>query len=592
MTNHKTYLLFLGILFSLCISCEKWTEQEIYTRPDWLPGKLYTTVSVQDDLTMFTECLRLAGVDTILDVSGSWTVFAPTDEAMKQYLFENHYASISDIPLDELERIAKFHVIQNPWTLDQLQILSAYGWREGDNANSNSYAYKRETMFKNPIEKYWIKRDKKEDMIVIDSTISDGFRRVFVDSRKYVPIFYDDYFDANGLSSNDYSFYFDRPYEKGNVYYAGGKILQADIFAENGFVHIIDRVVDPMQNAKELLERDMPGESYKLFLELVYWYYPNFEPNISATYNQQSVRLGGLVDTLWNINYSPLAFALHEERTGYVGGNVNQTLVRHNGLFAPTDEVFRQFIDGILTVKSGFPHWPDNRSLPTDIVEIIVSQHFKSSPIYPSTNQYRDIFNENNRFHQNEEDIIRKEFGSNCTFIGLKTYTPDRVFTSVTGPVFLRPKYSVFRLAMEYSGAVDAIANYNGELYFFPIPDYALEADSSMMLNWIDRDNNSYNFRAVDKYMHQTVTLSRNTIRNLILNHVGTYSSGSSADREIIRTLRGNYITWDHSNNTIRGSQRSTVGYHGSVTAICTPVPLDEPADNGKSWSVNYWFSF
>lgn len=193
MIKHKPILLLLTILLSLLTGCEKLTDQDIYKRPEWLPGKLYTTVSVQENLTMFTECLRLAGLDKILDVSGSWTVFAPTDDAMKQFLAENQYAGISDIPPEELERITEFHVIQNPWSLEQLKSLGVNGWKTGDDDKSNPFAYKRETMLKNPVEKYWIKRDRQKEMIVIDSTISDGYKRVFVQSRKYVPIFYDDY---------------------------------------------------------------------------------------------------------------------------------------------------------------------------------------------------------------------------------------------------------------------------------------------------------------------------------------------------------------------------------------------------------------
>ena len=256
---------------------------------------------------MFTECLRLAGLDKILDVSGSWTVFAPTDDAMKQFLAENQYAGISDIPPEELERITEFHVIQNPWSLEQLKSLGVNGWKTGDDDKSNPFAYKRETMLKNPVEKYWIKRDRQKEMIVIDSTISDGYKRVFVQSRKYVPIFYDDYLKLNGLTSEDYRFYFNRVYEPGNVYYAGAKILKSDILAENGFVHIIDKVVSPMLNARELLEREMPGETYKLFTEMVYWYYPDFEFNKEATFNQPEVRLGGVADTLWDLNYAGLA---------------------------------------------------------------------------------------------------------------------------------------------------------------------------------------------------------------------------------------------------------------------------------------------
>jgi len=94
-----------------------------------------------------------------------------------------------------------------------------------------------------------------------------------------------------------------------------------------GIVHVIDRVVTPMLNAKEILDKkEMVGESYKLFLEMVYWYYPKFEPNLTATYNQPAARLGAVFDTLWDLNYAALAFDLHKERFDII----NQTLIRHN----------------------------------------------------------------------------------------------------------------------------------------------------------------------------------------------------------------------------------------------------------------------
>ncbi len=586
MKNQKSHILFTVFIFILFLGCEKWTEHEKFQRPDWLPGKLYTTVSVQENLTLFTECLRLSGLDTILDVSGSWSVFAPTDEAMKTYLSANNYSSVSDIPADELEKISEFHVIQNPWTYEQLQSLTAFGWRTVDNSNRYSYAYKRQTMFKNPNEKYWFIKDDKDYRIVLDSTVSANYKKVYEDSRKYVPIFYDQYMTVNGITSDDFDFYFDRPYESGNVYYAGAKIIEYDIFAENGFIHVVDRVVNPMLNAKERLEKELPGESYKQFLQLVYWYYPSFEVNKSATENQPAYKLGGQYDTLWDLNYAKLEFDIHYEITG----NFNSNLVNHNGMFAPTDGGFKDFMDGVLTANSGFPHWRDYKSLPIDVVDIIVKPHFTSFPLYPSTSMYHEIFNASG-LGQNEGDIIRKEFGSNCTFIGIDSYIPNKVFTSVTGPVFCRPNFSFFRLAMQYSDTYEVIAEHPGELYFFPIPDYALKVDSSMVVNWIDRDENIYNFIEYNRNKHMFESLGQSTIRYRILNHVGTSVPNGSAEKEFIQTLGGYFVTWNHTNNTISGTYPSIKNTTGEVVTN-TPVELEEPADNGKVWNVQYWFNF
>jgi len=571
-----------GVFFEGCV---KYYDHEKYERPDWLPGKLYTAVETQEDLTKFAECLRTVGLDTILNVSGCWTVFAPTDEAMNQYLAENQYASISDIPKDKLERLTKFHIIQNPWTLDQLQTLSVYGWTDPLIPWSNPNAYKRQTMLKEPNQKFWIKKKKNSEIIVMDSTMANDYKKVFVQSRKYAPVFYDRYFEINGLSPEDYSFYFNRPYEPGNIYYAGAMVIRSNLFAENGFVHVVDKVVEPMLNAREMLERDLPGESYKSMLELIYIYYPSFNPNITATLSQPELTYGGFYDTLFDLSFTDLAFDLHEELTGDIFPGANYTLSDHNGMFIPTDNAFQIFLDEVLTIKSGYPHWPNLESVPRDLISIIVDHHFIDFPLYPSYFYWgiSDL---------NEEDILRKEYGSNCTFLGIDSYIPSRLFTSVTGPVFLRPDYSLFRYAMYFSYTEDRIAEEGNEYSFFPIPNVDLTKESSLFIEWISRADLNYRFYAISKYSGFKVYLSPYWLSNQILNHVGTSLPTGSANKEFIRTLGDNYIIWDHSKNTVRGSRPTKFGYEGDSTIECHPIPLEEPTDNGKAWAVNSWFDF
>jgi hypothetical protein len=227
-----------------------------------------------------------------------------------------------------------------------------------------------------------------------------------------------------------------------------------------------------------------------------------------------------------------------------------------------------------------------------DVVDLIIGQNFKSSPFYPSTTNYQRIFKGANRYHLDESAIIRKDYGSNCTFIGVDTYTPDKAFTSVTAPVFCRPGFSIFRRAMIYSGALDVIANHKGKLYFFPIPDHALLADSSLMLNWIDVEKNSFNFLTYNRLKRDIENVGSSTLRTWILNQVGTSMNNATTGRETIRTLGNRTITWDHPNNTIQGTYLSTFGYMGQTQVTSSPIPLEEPTDNGKTLSVKYWFKF
>ena len=112
------------------------------------------------------------------------------------------------------------------------------------------------------------------------------------------------------------------------------------------------------------------------------------------------------------------------------------------------------------------------------------------------------------------------------------------------------------------------------------------------MLNWIDKDANKYSFEELNRKYQRVEPLESKTISNRILNHVGTSLPNGSANKEFIRTLKGNYIIWNNSDNTVRGNLPSTVGYKGNIVKTCYTNPLDEPADNGKTWSVGYWLNF
>jgi uncharacterized surface protein with fasciclin (FAS1) repeats len=117
MTRSRLIILFTGI-FALFISCkDDFYENDKFKRPDWLAGKLYTQISEQSSLSTFARCLELTGYDTIINTSGSYTLFAPDNEAFTLYFQNNQkYNSIEEIPLEELTRIVKYHIVQNPWS--------------------------------------------------------------------------------------------------------------------------------------------------------------------------------------------------------------------------------------------------------------------------------------------------------------------------------------------------------------------------------------------------------------------------------------------------------------------------------------------
>ncbi len=100
----------------------------------------------------------------------------------------------------------------------------------------------------------------EEELIIVDTLNTSWYRKQYTDSRKYAPVFFNEYFTIYDLNpATDYSFYFDRSFEiAADMYFANGRIITSDIFAENGFIHIIDRVVEPLQNAFQIIKQLSP----------------------------------------------------------------------------------------------------------------------------------------------------------------------------------------------------------------------------------------------------------------------------------------------------------------------------------------------
>jgi hypothetical protein len=147
-------------------------------------------------------------------------MFVPDNEAFRDFINSKpEYNAISDIPMQEVREIVRFHIIQNPWSRDQLRSLDINGWiNERDPLNDEPFGYKRQTLLKNENRGYWIKTEINVESIV-DSVQGQEKRIVFNPSRKYAPFFFDEYLSAANISHSDYSFFFNRPFDAGGIFF-------------------------------------------------------------------------------------------------------------------------------------------------------------------------------------------------------------------------------------------------------------------------------------------------------------------------------------------------------------------------------------
>ena len=579
-------LLTLSILLTN-MGCKDIYDQDKYKRPEWLAGKLFSQLSVIESLSTFTRCVEISGYDTILDRTGSFTIFAPDNAAFTAWLSEHpEYAgSVENIPLNELRELVKIHIIQDAWTRDQFQTLDVGGWIDvNDPSNNKPRAYKRQSLLKESNTKYWIYNNKGH-IEIVDSTHANEYRLVYTRSRKYVPIFFSDYFSLYDLTSADYEYYYDRPFDYGSIHYANSKVLSSEVFAENGFIYAVDQVVNPIQNIEQVLQTDPLGKGYRYMIELM-WLFPNFSLDLAETNKQSEAKAGLSFDSLFILNYPKLPFDAHDELTGPNTNSDIYTLRYHNGFLAPDDNAFQKFIDEVITGPS---HWNSWESLPVEVKKIVLNNHMTASPIYQSDLQKGFYSGEDDLIHLDESVIDHRYYGSNSTFLGLNEVIIPRAMTSVSGPVYLRPGFSTLLYAMEYSKVLPAIKIADADYSFFILDDNTFYEDSSLFIKWKDRDKNIYEFESYDRSAEKFQKIASKLLSKRILNQVGTSTPTGYANKEFIENLAGNYIVFENSTNIVKGGGTSTAGYNGGPVITVTADELNESADNGNVYEVNGW---
>lgn len=596
MTRLKTPFLVSIVVALSIMSCRDDLQDSKYERPDWLAGKVYSQILEYPELSTFAKCLELTGYDTIINVSGSYTVFAPSNEAFNSWLAQKPgWNSVEDIPATDLNELVKYHIVQNAWSKQQLRSLDVFGWIDTLDLNNNKpRGFKRETLLRDENRKYgWTQVGERSNVrsVILDTLNTSLHRRVITDSRKYAPVFFGEYLNIYDLTRDDYEFYFNRSFEgASNLYYGNARISSEEIFSENGFVYIVDQVVEPLKNAYQILETGTGDENFGEFLKLVN-NFPSFSYNDGETNKQPGASEGLAVDSLFNLTFPKLTFNLTSERTkapaGVVGLPENVTYRYHHGMLAPTDDAFNELIDSYIKIPNG---WGSLNGAPDNIKRIIANTHLSVNPVYPSDFNKGFYNGEFDLVKIDPSDIVQKEFGSNSTFVGLGKAIVPRAFSSVTGPVYLQQGFRKVMIAIEQAGLLSALKRQNRDYMFFVESDQNTRIDSSLIYN---ETNEIFSlFMVSSGTTPQQFYLSQNDLRVLLMTHVATWQPRGLARKEFLPNLAGSYIIVNNETGEVSGTAPTTIGYRGAQTVSEFPKPLSLSTDNGTTYEINNWFSF
>lgn len=100
--------LVLGLLVIILYSC---TEQKYAEATDTRVNILGYLQNEPEKFSEFLSILEITGNDVFLGTYGTYTFFAPTNEAVKQYLDEQGFMAVEAVPLEDLQDLVRLHII-------------------------------------------------------------------------------------------------------------------------------------------------------------------------------------------------------------------------------------------------------------------------------------------------------------------------------------------------------------------------------------------------------------------------------------------------------------------------------------------------
>jgi uncharacterized surface protein with fasciclin (FAS1) repeats len=119
-----TLVVFLTLAFLNCTPDKfKQTTDESVNITDYL--KQHTEYS------MFLEMLEITNYDSFMNTYGTYTLFLPTNDAVKKYLSDVGAASLKDVPLKDLQDIVKLHILD--------QVVATTSFTDGKIATPSQY---------------------------------------------------------------------------------------------------------------------------------------------------------------------------------------------------------------------------------------------------------------------------------------------------------------------------------------------------------------------------------------------------------------------------------------------------------------------
>lgn len=536
-------------------ACSKKTFDEYYARPDWLAQPIYQQLDSMGDFKNFLVCIEKAGYKNVLGAGSSWTVFAPTDAAFSKFLSEQGISDVNNIDRTLAEKIVRTAMVYDGERLEKLNDnFSSRGWVPGA-------AFRRRTVYYDFVEAETSTFDGRTRKIIATNRKPGTDYFAGDNNNKHLSYFFNDYMNLRNLGATDYNTFYP------NTTYTGLNIADAkidpnrnNIIAENGYIHVVDKVLMPQLSIDQYIRQKNDYSSFREVLDL----YATYAYNADVTRKYQV--LTGNTDSVFVKGYTGLALALNNEN--YAKEDANDAQVNNFSITAPNNAAVADYARRVLlrfypagsTLRDVF------YSNPAILTEY-VNAHLYNTQLWPSRFNVEQNF-QAERPKITSANIKEARLLSNGAFYGVDHSQEADVFRSVFGNVLLDPKYSLMQIALQRMGM-----------------NIALKIPSIRYLLMLVSDEELYRMGfAYDAYQTSDPIRFRGAAGSPIMNqllyhHIVPLGSGSIPDLSgsgMLESYGGEYIRYESNKMYSSGTMDSVVQY-----ATVNSVDVGNPANGG-----------
>jgi uncharacterized surface protein with fasciclin (FAS1) repeats len=425
MSIRSGYEGILVAFLLLFLSCKK-EYNEFYARPDDLEQPIFQQLSSNGKFKSLTTLIEKAGYKETLSSAGYWTLFAPHDSAFTVYFKEKGLSGADAVDADLARQIVTYCLVYNAFKQERISdYQSNLGWVENGSFRRRTAAY---------TGVYATTDLQGKSIKAIASNRNNSGSLFYVDgdnNNKHIPIFETGFMTGKTLTASDYNYFYpNSTYTGFNV--ADAKVTDRDIAAENGVVHVVDRVLTSLPSIDQFLNGN---PKYSEFKKLIDKFLIQFVFN-QAVNNKHRIVSGTNEEVYTKVYNSNMAFSMNNENFLKLQDNDAQSDCY--SIFVPENAALTKYINEVL-----LEFYPSVDALPANVIYDFVNAHLWRTAVWPS--KFASSFNgagEEARFNP-ATDVTERRMLSNGIFYGTNKVQQANVFSSVYGKAYLNPQYSI-----------------------------------------------------------------------------------------------------------------------------------------------------